>query len=155
MNSEFKIMFTPSTEGFMSYLHPYRNSRSGSHFTILAFDKILISFLSESVLNHSLTSQTGLLVGSGKKSNFVGFLGANSQKKRPLAWEFRGSFRGQFRWKMIGSFRSKFRWKAIAFALIWGKFSMKLDALIDLLRLHTAIWKHTLQESLLNITKTK
>ena len=72
MNSEFKIMFTPSTEGFMSYLHPYRNSRSGSHFTILTFDKILISFLSESVLNHSLTSQTGLLVGRGKKVKFRG-----------------------------------------------------------------------------------
>ena len=28
------------------------------------------------------------------------------------------------------SFPTKFRWKAIGFALIWGKFSMKLDALI-------------------------
>ena len=31
---------------------------------------------------------------------------------------------------------------------------MKLDAIIDLLRLHTAIWKRTLQVSLLNIIKT-
>ena len=67
-----------------------------------------------------------------KKSNFAGFSGTNSWKKR-------GNFRGQFRWKTIGKerrisckfrFPSKFRWKAIGFALIWGKFSMKLDALI-------------------------
>ena len=31
---------------------------------------------------------------------------------------------------------------------------MKLETLIDLLRLHTAIWKRTLQVSLLNIIKT-
>ena len=78
---------------------------------------------------------TGLLVGRGKKkSNFAGFLGANSRKKRPISREFRGNFRGQFRWKTIGkkndrfreSFPSKFRWKAIGFALIWGKCSMSI-----------------------------
>ena len=72
-----------------------------------------------------------------KKSNFAGFSGTNSRKKRSISREFRGNFRGQLRWKTIvkngrfrGSFPSKFRWKAIGFALILGKFSMKLDALI-------------------------
>ena len=32
-----------------------------------------------------------------KKSNFAGFLGANSRKKRPISQEFHGNFRGQFR----------------------------------------------------------
>ena len=81
-----------------------------------------------------------------KKSNFAGFSGANLRKKRPISRKFRGNFRGHFAEKRLvnnGRFRerfpSKFPWKAIGFALICGKFSMKLDALIDLLRLHTAI----------------
>ena len=32
-----------------------------------------------------------------KKSNFAGFSGANSRKKRSISREFRGNFRGQFR----------------------------------------------------------
>ena len=96
-----------------------------------------------------------------KKSNFAGFSGTNSRKKRPISQEFRGNFRGQFRRKRLvknGQFResisSRFRWKTIGFALIWGMFSMKLDAFIALLRLHTAIWNRTLQVSSLNIIKT-
>ena len=77
------------------------------------------------------------------RGNFAGILEASFDEKRL-------GKNGRFR----GSFPSKFRWKAIGFALIWGKFSMKLAALIDLLRLHTAIWKRTLQVSLLNLMKT-
>ena len=48
-------------------------------------------------------SLTMLLVGRGeKRSNFAGFLGANSRKKRPISREFHGNFRGQFCWKTIG-----------------------------------------------------
>ena len=41
----------------------------------------------------------GLLVRTSgrsrkKMSNFVGFSGTNSQKKRPISREFRGNFRG-------------------------------------------------------------
>ena len=96
-----------------------------------------------------------------KKSNFAGFSGTNSRKKRPISREFRGNFRGQFGWKRLTkngrfreSFSNKFRWKAIGFAPIRGMFSLKLDAFIALLRLHTAIWNRTLQVSSLNIIKT-
>ena len=70
---------------------------------------------------------TGLLIGHGKKkSNFAGFSGANSRKKRPILQEFRENFRGQYRWKTIGKERpisrelaeQIFRWKAIGFALM-------------------------------------
>ena len=71
-----------------------------------------------------------------KKSNFAGFSGTNSRKKRPISREFRGNFRGQFRWKTIGKERP-ISWELPEqislesdFALIWGKFSKKLDALI-------------------------
>ena len=37
-----------------------------------------------------------------KKSNFAGFSGANSQKKRPISREFHWNFLGQFCWKTIG-----------------------------------------------------
>ena len=85
-----------------------------------------------------LYTDSGLLVGSGKKSNFAGFSGTNSRKKR-----FHGNFAGIFgasfaeKWlvkngRFHGSFPSKFCLKAIGFALIWGTFSIKLDALIAL-----------------------
>ena len=51
--------------------------------------------------------------------------------------DFAGVFEGSFAEKRLvkngwsrKSFPSKFRWKAIDFALIWRKFSMKLDAFI-------------------------
>ena len=99
-----------------------------------------------------------------------------SRKKSQISWDFQGQIRGKngrFRGNFAGifeasfvekrlvkngrfreSFPSKFRWKPIGFALIWGKFPMKLDALIDLPRLHTTIWKRTIQVSVLNIIKT-
>ena len=40
-----------------------------------------------------------------KRSNFAGFSGTNSRKKRPISREFRGNFSGQFRWKTIGKER--------------------------------------------------
>ena len=40
-----------------------------------------------------------------KKSNFAGFSGTNSRKKRPILQEFHGNFWGQFRWKTIGKER--------------------------------------------------
>ena len=101
---------------------------------------------------------SGLLVGRGKKSQISRDFQGQIRGKNG---RFRGNFRGQFRWKWLvkngrlrESFSSKFRWKAIGFALIWGMFSMKLDAFIALLRLHTAIWNCTLQVSSLNIIKT-
>ena len=77
---------------------------------------------------------SGLLVGRGKKVKFCGvFRGKFAEKKADFAGIFEASFaekrlvnNGRFR----GRFPSKFRWKAISFALICGKFSMKLDALI-------------------------
>ena len=49
--------------------------------------------------------------------------------------DFAGIFEASFAEKWLvkngpfrGSFPSKFRWKVIGFALILGKFSMKLDA---------------------------
>ena len=46
---------------------------------------------------------TGLLIGRGRKSQiFVGFLGINSRKNRPISREFRGSFRGKLHQKAIG-----------------------------------------------------
>ena len=53
--------------------------------------------------------QNALFRASGrsreKKSNFAGFSGTNLRKKRPILWEFRGNFQGQFRWKTIGKER--------------------------------------------------
>ena len=82
--------------------------------------------------------RSGLLVGRGKKkSNFAGFSGTNSRKKRPISRNFAGISQASFAEKRLvkngrfrGSFPRKFRWKAISFALIWGTFSKKLDALI-------------------------
>ena len=37
-----------------------------------------------------------------KKSNFAGFLGANSQKNRPILRHFRGNVWGKLCWKSIG-----------------------------------------------------
>ena len=84
----------------------------------------------------SSATQARLLVGRGKKkSNFAGFSGTNSRGKWPISREFRGNFEASFAEKWLvkngrfrGSFPNKFRWKAIGFALIWGTFSMKLDA---------------------------
>ena len=41
----------------------------------------------------------------GKKSNFVGFLGSNSRKNRPISPEFRGKFQGKLRQKAMGKKR--------------------------------------------------
>ena len=75
----------------------------------------------------------GLLVGRGKKSQISQIRG----KKGRFCENFAGIFEASFAEKRLvkngrfrESFPSKFRWKAIGFALIWGKFSMKLDALI-------------------------
>ena len=72
----------------------------------------------------------------------------HGKKTGQLRGNFAGIFEASFAEKRLinngrlrGRLPSKFRWKAIGFALICGKFSMKLDALIDLLRLH--IWKRT------------
>ena len=85
------------------------------------------------------TNLTGLLVGRGKKSQISrDFQGQIREKNGRFRGNFAGIFEailaekrlvknGRFR----ESFPSKFRWKVIGFALIWGKFSMKLDALID------------------------
>ena len=56
-----------------------------------------------------------------KMADFAGIFEASFAEKRLVN---NGRFHGRF--------PSKFCWKAIGFALICGKFSMKLDALIDL-----------------------
>ena len=61
-----------------------------------------------------------------KQSNFAGFSGTNSGIFKASFAEKRSVKNGRFR----ESFLSKFRWKEIGFALIWGKFSIKLNALI-------------------------
>ena len=43
----------------------------------------------------------GLLIGSGKKANFAGFLGANSRKHRPILRHFRGNVWGKLPRKSI------------------------------------------------------
>ena len=72
---------------------------------------------------------SGLLVGRGKKSNFTGFSGTNSRKKRPISREFRENFAGIFEASFAEkqlvkngqyreSFLSKFCRKVIDFVLI-------------------------------------
>ena len=105
----------------------------------------------------------GLVVGCGEKSQILrDFQGQIRGKNGQFRGNFTGIFKASFAEKRLlkngrfrESFASKLRWKAISFALILGKFSMKLHALIGhLLRLHTATWNRTLQVSLLNIIKT-
>ena len=48
------------------------------------------------------TSWYFFLIGSGKKSNFAGFLGANSQKNRPILLHFSGNVCGKLCRKSIG-----------------------------------------------------
>ena len=86
----------------------------------------------------TLVHLTGLLVGRGKKSqisrDFQGQIrGENGRFRGNFAGIFEASFaekrlvkNGRFR----KSFPGKFCWKATGFELIWGKLSMKLDALI-------------------------
>ena len=92
---------------------------------------------------------------SRKKSQISrDFQGQIRGKKWPISREIPGIFEASFveKWlvkngRFRGSFPSKFRWKAIGFALIWGTFSMKLDALIAF----TQASYRTLQVSLLNM----
>ena len=81
----------------------FRCSFLRSSFPLLLFSfvpTVLVFFLSIHLMASVGSSYSGLLVGRGKKmSNFAGFSGSNSRKKRPISREFRGSFRGQFRWK--------------------------------------------------------
>ena len=67
----------------------------------------------------------GLLIGSGKKSNFAGFLGANSQKNQLILRHFRGNAWGRLHRKSIGKkadfeviFEGKLCQISIGFALI-------------------------------------
>ena len=57
-----------------------------------------------------------------KKSNFAGFSGTNSRKKRPISRAFSRPVSLKKRLVKIGRFRgsfpNKFRWKAIGFALL-------------------------------------
>ena len=81
---------------------------------------------------------SGLLVGRGKKSQISrDFQGQIRRKNVQFCRNFAGIFETSFAEKWLvknswfrESFQNKFRWKAIGFAMIWGKFSMKLDALI-------------------------
>ena len=87
-------------------------------------------FVAEIIWQPTPTNNTGLLLGRGKKSQIL--------------WVFRDKFAGisenfwgQFCWKTIGKewpilweLPEQILLKAIGFALTWGKFSMKLDALI-------------------------
>ena len=92
---------------------------------------------------------SGLLVGRGKKSQISrDFQGQIRGKNGRFRGNFAGSFEASFAEKQLvkngrfcESFPSKFCWKAIDSALICGKFSMKLDAVIAFThdRLHTAI----------------
>ena len=93
-----------------------------------------------------------------KKVKFRGIFRVKfTEKKADFAGNLREFFKGSFTEKWLvkkgwfcGSFPSKFLWKAIGFALLWGTFSMKLDALIAF----TQASYHALQVSLLNMIKT-
>ena len=64
----------------------------------------------------------GLLIGSGKKSNFAGFLGANSRKNRPILRHFRGNVWAKLRRKSIGK-------KGRFCGYFWGKILLDVDRL--------------------------
>ena len=81
-----------------------------------------------------------LLAGRGKKCQISrDFQGQIRGQNGWFGRNFARNFRAQYRWKTIGkecrfceSFPRKFHWKAIGFALIWGKFSMKLQCSSDI-----------------------
>ena len=89
-------------------------------------DQPVVDVLWDTGAQVSIESETGLLVGRGKKNqssrDFQGQLrGRNGQ--------FRGNFEASFAEKPLikngrfrGSFPSKFRWKAIGFALFEESF---------------------------------
>ena len=62
----------------------------------------------------------GLLIGSGKKANFAGFLGANSRKHRPILWHFRGNVWGKLPRKSISK-------KGRFCGYFWGKILSDID----------------------------
>ena len=64
----------------------------------------------------------GLLIGSGKKSNFAGFSGANSRKNRPILRHFRGNVWAKLRRKSIGK-------KGRFCGYFWGKIMSDVDRL--------------------------
>ena len=64
----------------------------------------------------------GLLIGSGKKSKFAGFLGANSRKNRPILRHFRGNVWAKLRRKSIGK-------KGRFCGYFWGKILLDVDRL--------------------------
>ena len=64
----------------------------------------------------------GLLIGSGKKANFAGFLGANSRKHRPILWHFRGNVWGKLPRKSISK-------KGRFCGYFWGKILLDGDRL--------------------------
>ena len=64
----------------------------------------------------------GLLIGSGKKSNFAGFLGANSRKNRLILRHFRGNVWAKLRRKSISK-------KGRFCGYFWGKILLDVDRL--------------------------
>ena len=105
--------------------------------------------------------EPGLLVGRRKKSQILrDFQGEIRGKNGRFRGNFAGIFEASFAEKRLvkngrfhESFPSKFRLKAIGFALIWGKFSMKLAALIAFTQASYRNMKSYFT-SLLNIIKT-
>ena len=62
----------------------------------------------------------GLLIGSGKKANFAGFLGANSRKHRPILLHFHGNVWGKLPRKSISK-------KGRFCGYFWGKILSDID----------------------------
>ena len=106
---------------------------------------------------------SGLLVGHGKKSQISwDFQGQIHGRNGRFCGNFVGIFEASFAEKRLvqngrfrESFPSKFCWKGIGFALIWGKFSMKLDALIAFIQASYCNMKSHFTSKLIEHNKNK
>ena len=140
MNSTFHACWSASSEVISQILFtsvlPKKNKIA--FVSILSQIKLLFGPLVIQVVWYIILYYTGLLVGCRKKSQFSRDIQGQIRGKNG---QFRGNFAEIFEASFVGkrlvkngrfreSFPSKFRWKAIGFVLIWGKFSMKLDAFI-------------------------
>ena len=72
------------------------------------------------LMDHTILA--GLLIGSGKKSNFAGFLGANSQKNQLILRHFHGNIWAKLRRKSVGK-------KGRFCGYFWGKILSDVDRL--------------------------
>ena len=131
----------PSGMGTQALRQPFLKQLQIQNSTVFTYQwKQEFSSYTHALRAYFLLPKTGLLIGRGKKGQISrDFQGQIRGKNGRFRGNFAGIFKASFAEKRLvnngrfhGRFPSKFCWKAIGFALICGKFSMKLDALIDL-----------------------